>query len=111
RSAEIEPFNDAAGVCAVEHAAEDDTDRGADQVARHLLGSAQFALVLELELARNRGEGGIEIGDPRYGQRLTIDEGASLRIRNHQLERRDGKPLTHSRALVDLSIGSRLEGD
>src|SRR5262249_49280676 len=66
RPAEVEPLDDRARVDAVEHAGEDRAARGADQIARHLLGAAQLALVLELELAGDRWQRRVDVGDARH---------------------------------------------
>ena len=47
-------------------------DRGADQVARDLLGAAQLAFVLELELAGDRRQRGVDVGDARHDERSRL---------------------------------------
>ena len=65
RAAEIEPLGDLLEVDAGEVAAEDVADRGADDVARDVVGAAQLAFVLELELAGDRRQRGVDVGDAR----------------------------------------------
>ena len=87
RAAEVEPLDDRARVDAVEHAGEDGADRRADQVARDLLGAAQLALVLELELAGDRRQRRVDVGDARHDERLAVGERAPLGVGDDELER------------------------
>ena len=90
---------------------EDDADRRANQIARDLLGAAQLAFVLELELAGDRRQRRVEVGDARHDQLLAVRQRAPLGVGDDELERRDRQPLADAGPLVDLAIGARLERD
>ena len=62
-------------------------DRGADQIARDLFGAAQLAFILQLELAGDRRQRGVQVGDPRHDERFAVGERAALGVRDHELER------------------------
>src|SRR5471032_1080955 len=109
RSAEVEPFDDRPRVHALEASREDRADGGADEVAGDLLGAAQLALVLELELAGDRRQRRIEVRHARDDERFAAGERAPLRVRDDELERRDRQPLADARPLVDLPVAARPE--
>src|SRR5262245_4591397 len=89
RSAEIEPLDDRPRVHAVEHAGEHRSDGRPNQVARHLLGATQLALVLQFELAGDGRQRGVDVGDARHDERLAVGQGAALCVGYDQLQRRD----------------------
>ena len=70
RAAEVEPLGDLPQVGAGEVAVEDVADGRADDVAGDVVGAAQLAFVLELELAGDRRQRGVDVGDARHGDRL-----------------------------------------
>ena len=109
RAAEIEPLDDRARIDAFEHPDEHVADRRPDQIARDLLGPAQLAFVLELELAGDRRQRGVDVGHARDDELFAVGERAALRIRDDQLERRDRQALADAGSLVDLAIGARLK--
>src|SRR5206468_12693726 len=74
RSAEVEPFDDGAGVDAFEHSDENVANGRPDQVPRHLLGPAQLAFVLELEFARDGGQRGVDVGYAWDDEFFTVGE-------------------------------------
>ena len=59
----------------------------ADQIARDLLGAAQLAFVLELELAGDRRQRRVDVGDARHDERLAVGERPPLGVRDDELER------------------------
>src|SRR5713101_4946956 len=111
RSAQVEPFDDGARVHAVEHAGEHRADGGTNQVARDLFRAPKLAFILELVLAGDRRQRGVDVGDAQYHERLAMRQRAALGIRDDELERADRKPLADAGSLVDLAIGPRLERD
>src|SRR5437764_5316097 len=62
-AAEIEPLNDVRHVRALEMAVIDLADRGANQFPGHGVAALQLALVFQLQLAGDGGEGRVEIQD------------------------------------------------
>ena len=107
--AEIEPLDDCPRIGAVEHAGEHRSDGGANEVARHLLGAAQLALVLELELACDRRQRRVQVGDARHNDLFARRQRAPLGIRDHELQRRNREALADARSFVDLSLAARLK--
>ena len=100
-----------AQVRAGEVAGEDVADRGPDDVARDVVGAAQLALVLQLELAGDRRQRGVDVGHARHGELLAGDQRPALGVRDDVLEQRDRQPLADAGPLVDLLVLARLEGD
>ena len=88
-----------------------DADGRSDEIARNLLRAAQLAFVFELELAGDRRQRRIHVGDARHDDVLALRERAALGVGDDELERRDRQPLADARPLVDLAIRARLEGD
>ena len=102
---------DAPHVDLVELLGEDVGDRRADQLARDVVGALQLAFVFHLELAGNRRQRRVDIGDARDDRRLAVGQRASLGIRQHVFEAGDRQPLADARAPIDLAIGTRLKRD
>src|SRR6185437_12612740 len=82
-----------------------------DQLLGDGLGTLQLAFVLELELARDRGQRGVHIRDSRHDRLLLAHDGSPLGGGDHVLEERDGQPLRDAALLVDPLVGAGLEGD
>jgi hypothetical protein len=85
--------------------------RRADQLAGHVVRAHQLALVFELELAGERGQGGVDVGYPRHDHGLLAQDGPPLRVRDRVLEGGDGQALADPAALVDLLVAAGGEGD
>jgi hypothetical protein len=83
----------------------------ADQLARDRVAAHQLALVLQLDLAGDRRQRGVDVGDARHDLRLAGEHRAPLGVRHHVLHHRDRHALRHARALVDALVGARLERD
>jgi hypothetical protein len=64
-AAEVEPLLDLLGVGVGEVAVEDVGDGGADDLADDGVGALHLAFVLELDLAGDAGERGVDVADPR----------------------------------------------
>ena len=84
-----------------EDAAEHGADRGADDLAGDVVGAAQLAFVLELELAGDRRQRGVDVGDARARPRFARQQRAPLGVGDHVLEQRDRQPLADAGPLVD----------
>ncbi len=65
--------------------------------------------VLELELAGDRRQRGVDVRDPGNDHRLGGEEASALGARDDVFEQRDGQPLADAGALVDLLILPGLE--
>ena len=91
-------------------AREDVGDGRADDLPGHVVGAAQLPLVLQLDLTRDRGQRGVDVGDA--GDRLGVarDQRPALRVRDDILEARDGQALAHAGPLVHLLVLPRLDG-
>ena len=111
RAAEIEPFDHLPRLEMRQVAVGHVRDGGANQLAPDHLGALQLALVFHLELARDRRQRCVDVGDARDRAVLAVDERAALGIRDDVLHRRDGQALADARALVDAAILPRLERD
>ena len=111
-AAEVEPLDDLAGVEVREVAVGDVATAPRTRSRADGLGALQLALVLQLELAGDRRQRGVDVGDARHGDRLRRGiERAPLGVREHVLHHRNRQPLADARALVDAPILTRLEGD
>ena len=83
----------------------------ANQLARDRRPADQLALVLELDLAGDRGQRGVDVGDARHDLGVARDDGAPLGVGDDVLHHRDRHALRHAGALVDAPVGARLERD
>ncbi len=77
----IEPVDDVVHVRAAHSALKRAAGGSADQVLGDRLRALQLALVLELELAGDRRQRRVHIGDPRYYGLFFREDGAPLRVR------------------------------
>ena len=111
RATEIEPLGDLPQVGDREVAAEHVADGSPDDVARDVVGAAQFAFVFQLELAGDRRQRRIDVGDARHDDGLAGQQRAPLGVRDDVLEQRDRQALADARSLVDLRVLPRLERD
>ena len=111
RTARVEPADDLRRVGPLEVAGEHVRDRRPHQFARHRLGALQLALVLELELAGDRRQRRVDVGDARHRHALAGGQRAPLGVRHDVLEARDRHALADARPLVDLLVVARLERD
>ncbi len=90
---------------------EDGGDGLPNDLADDGVGSAHLALVLELDLAGDAGERGVDVADARDDGGLAVDEGAAFGVRDDELHGGDGQALRDAGALVDLFFFARGEGD
>ena len=111
RAAQIEPLGDLAQIRGREVAAEDVAHGRPNDVARDVVGAAQLSLVLELELAGDRRQRGVDVGHARHDDLLAREERAALGVRDDVFEQRDGQALADAGSLVDLRVLARLKGD
>src|SRR5258708_7004000 len=109
RAALVEPVHDVVHVRAAHPRGERRARRAPDQVLGDHLGALQLALVLELELAGDRGQGGIHVRHARYDVLLLGGHRAPLGVRDHVLEQADGQALRHPGAPVHALVLARLE--
>src|SRR5439155_12142319 len=109
RAAQVEPLYDLRDVRAVKILVVGFAHRTADQLARHGVAALQLAFVFQLELAGNRGQGSVNIEDARHRHGLFGFERATLGVRNHILEHRDGQALRDTGTLVDFLVFARGE--
>src|SRR6266566_3414343 len=73
--------------------------------------SLQLALVLELELARDRRQCGVDVRDTGDHRLFLGGDAASLGVGDHVLQYADRQPLRNARAAVHPLVLTRLEGD
>src|SRR5882757_11491555 len=71
-AAEVEPLLDLLGVGAGEVLVEDAGYAGADDLADDGVGAAHLAFVLELDLAADAGERGVDVADSRHDQGFVV---------------------------------------
>ena len=102
---------DLLGVDAGEVGVEDGGDGGADDLADDGVGSTHLAFVLELDLAGDAGEGGVDVADAGDGEFFAVEEGPALGVRDDQLHGGDGEALRDAAALVDFFVFAGGEGD
>ncbi len=110
-AAQVEPFDNLPCLEMREVAVGDAADGRANQFARDRLGALELALVFHLELARNRRQRGIDVGDAGHRDRFAVHQRPPLGIGDDVLDRGDGQALAHSRSLVDAAILPCLERD
>ena len=60
-------------------------DGGADDLADDGVGAAHLALVLELDLAGDAGERGVDVADAGDDERFAVKEGAALGVGEDEL--------------------------
>ena len=72
-AAEVEPLLDLLGVGVGEVLVEDAGDAGADDLADDGVGAAHLAFVLELDLAGDAGERGVDVADARDDEGLAVE--------------------------------------
>ena len=111
RAADVEPHDDLVGVHAAGALAERRVGRAANQLARDRLTADQLTFVLELDLAGDRRQRRVDVGDARHDLRLAGAHRAPLGVRDDVLHHRDRHALRHARAPVDALVGPRLERD
>ncbi len=82
-AAEVEPLLDLLGVGVGEVLVEDVGDRGADDLADDGVGAAHLAFVLELDLAGDAGERGVDVADAGDDEAFAVDQGAAFGVGEH----------------------------
>ncbi len=107
RTAQIEPLDDLPDVGALEILVVDLAHRNADQLAGHGVAAFQLAFVLQLELAGDGGQGGVDIEHARHRDRLARAQGAALGVRDDIFQHGDRQALRNARALVDFLVLAR----
>src|SRR5207249_10242300 len=93
RSAFVEPVDDVVHVGAAYPGLERLSGGAPDQVLGDRFGALQLALVFELELARDGGQGGVDVRDAGDHRLFLRGDRASLRVRHHVLQYADREPL------------------
>src|SRR6267143_1531863 len=89
----VEPVDNVVHVGAAHPGLERLAGGASDQVLRDRFGTLQLALVLELELARDRGQRGVDVRDARDHRFFLGGDGATLRVRHHVLQHADREAL------------------
>src|SRR5439155_667425 len=89
RPAFVEPMNDVVHVGTAHPGLERLAGGPADQVLGDRFRALQLSLVLELELARDRGQRGVDVRDAGHHRLLLRGDGASLGIGDHVLQHAD----------------------
>ena len=75
------------------------------------VGALQLAFVLELDLAGDRRQRRVDVGDARHDQRLALRQRAALGVRDDVLEHVIGRRWLTPERLSILLFAARLEGD
>ena len=109
RASHVEPFAHLAVIGRSKDAAEHGADRVPDDLAGDVVGPPQLTLVLELELARDRRQGRVDIAHAWDDRRLVRSEPAAFGVRDDVFEQRDRQALADAGPLVHARILPRLK--
>src|SRR5690242_3463157 len=104
RAPQFEPLHHSRHILAVENPCVDLSYRQANQLARDGVAALELALVLQLELAGNRGQRRVNIHHPRNGDRVADRQRPPLGVRNYVFQHRNRQALADSGALVDALV-------
>src|SRR6266852_2455388 len=110
-ASEIEPLHDLLHVGVLEIAVVGFRDRCANQFPADKVGAFHLAFILQFKLAGDSWQRSIDVADARNDDGFFVSQRATLGIGNYVFRGRDGKPLAHSGALVDLLVLARDESD
>ena len=83
----------------------------ADDLADDGVGAAHLAFVLELDLAGDAGECGVDVADAGDDEGFVVEQGAAFGVGDDELHGADGEALRDAAALVDFFVFAGGEGD